>query len=29
MYGIFIPNQEHYGTADPAHYFELQAGIEL
>jgi len=29
MYGIFIPNRDHYGTPDPAHYFELQAGIEL
>jgi len=29
MYGIFIPNQDHYGVSDPAHYFECQAGIEL
>lgn len=27
MYGLFIPNAEHYASGDLVHYFELQGGI--
>lgn len=27
LYGIFIPNENHYAESDPAHYVEVQAGL--
>lgn len=29
MYGIFIPNENHYAIGEPVHYFELQAGLNF
>lgn len=29
MYGLFIPNANHYATGDLVHYFELQGGVNF
>jgi len=29
MYSVFIPEEDHYGTTDLAHYGEIQAGLKF
>jgi Alginate export len=29
LYAIYIPNSNHYAVGDPAHYFELQGGLNF
>src|SRR5690606_37363667 len=29
LYGIFLPNEDHYGTDEPIHYTEIEAGLRF
>lgn len=29
LYGIFLPNEDHYGTSEAIHYTEIQAGLKF
>lgn len=29
LYGVFLPNEEHYASGDPAQYVEVQAGLKF
>ncbi len=29
LYGIFVANEDHYASGDPAHYVEVQGGIDF
>lgn len=29
LYGVFLPNSEHYATGDPAQFVEVQAGLKF